>query len=267
MELKFSEKASVIYHNIFDYPLMEDELYKWKCGENIKGNTGVIYKNNFYLLDGKEKIIRRRIENEKNSNNKLKIAKKAAKLISKIPMIRFVGITGALAMKNASKNSDIDLMIVTTSNSLWTSRLLVYGLLLISGFKLRIPRNKNEKNRLCLNIWMDENDLIWREIDRNVYTAHEMAQITPIVNKNKTYEKLLWKNKWILNYWPNAVKISNVSSFPDNRLSALSFLEKIAFKIQYLHMSRRITREIVTPTRALFHPNNWGKIVIRKLSS
>ena len=158
-------------------------------------------------------------------------------------------------------------MIVTTSNSLWTSRLLVYGLLLISGFKLRIPRNKNEKNRLCLNIWMDENDLIWREIDRNVYTAHEMAQITPIVNKNKTYEKLLWKNKWILNYWPNAVKISNVSSFPDNRLSALSFLEKIAFKIQYLHMSRRITREIVTPTRALFHPNNWGKIVIRKLSS
>ena len=97
MELKFSEKASVIYHNIFDYPLMEDELYKWKCGENIKGNTGVIYKNNFYLLDGKEKIIRRRIENEKNSNNKLKIAKKAAKLISKIPMIRFVGITGALA--------------------------------------------------------------------------------------------------------------------------------------------------------------------------
>jgi len=267
MELRFSEKASVIYHNIFDYPLMKNELSMWKCGKNIKGKIKIIHKDNFYFLKGREVIIKKRKENEKYSKGKLKLARKAAKLISKIPTTKFVGITGALAMRNASRDSDIDLMIVTTNNTLWTSRLLVYGLLLISGFKLRVPNSKNEKNRLCLNMWMDESDLVWKNKDRNIYTAHEIAQIVPIVNKNKTYEKLLWKNKWILDFWPNAIKISNRGFSTNSSQSTLSLLEIVIFKIQYLHMSKRITREVVTPTRALFHPNDWGKIVAKKLSS
>lgn len=267
MELRFSEKASVIYHNIFDYPLTKDELSIWKCGKNIKSNIEIIHKNNFYFLKDREMVIGKRKEYEKYSKGKLKLARKAAKLISKIPTIKFVGITGALAMKNASKNSDIDLMTVTANNTLWTSRLLVYGLLLISGFKLRVPNGKNEKNRLCLNIWLDENDLVWRKKDRNIYTAHEIAQIIPIVNKDKTYEKLLWENRWILDFWPNAIKISNKGFSTNNLQSVLSLFENVMFKIQYLHMSKRITREVVTPTRALFHPNDWGEIVEKKLSS
>ena len=267
MELRFSEKASVIYHNIFDYPLMKNELSIWKSGKNIKGKIEIIHKDNFYFLKGREMIIKRRKENEKYSKNKLKIARKAAKLISKIPTIKFVGITGALAMRNASKKSDIDLMIITTNNTLWTSRLVVYGLLLISGFKLRVPNSKNEKNRLCLNIWLDLSDLVWKNKDRNIYTAHEIAQIVSIVNKDKTYEKLLWGNKWVLNFWPNAIKISNMGFSTNSPQSTLPFLEKVIFKIQYLHMNKKITREVVTPTRALFHPKDWGKIVAKKLSS
>lgn len=267
MELRFSEKASVIYHDIFDYPLMKNELSIWKCGKNIKGNIKIIHKNNFYFLKGREVIIKKRKENEMRSKGKLKIAKKAAKLISKLPTIKFVGITGALSMRNASKNSDIDLMMVTKNHTLWTSRLLVYGLLQISGFKLRVPNSENEKNRLCLNIWLDENDLVWEKKDRNIYTAHEIAQIVPIVNKDKTYEKLLWENKWILDFWPNVITILNSDLYTNTSQSALSFFEKVIFKIQYLHMRKRITRERVTPTRALFHPKDWGKIVAKKLSS
>ena len=278
MELRFSEKASVIYHNIFDYPLTKDELNKWKCSKKIKSKTKTIHQNNFYLLKGRETIIKKRLENEKYSKNKLKIAKSAAKLISKIPTVKFVGITGALAMRNASKNSDIDLMIITTSNLLWTSRLFVYGLLLIKGYKLRSPNNKDEKNKLCLNIWLSENDLEWKKRDRNIYIAHEIAQVVPIYNIEKTYEKLLGQNKWILSFWPNATK---VISNKDIKLAVqknknfitlslyifISFFEKIAFKIQYLYMKKRITREIVIFSRALFHPNDWAKIVIEKLSS
>ena len=31
-------------------------------------------------------------------------------------------------------------------------------------------------------------------------------------------------------------------------------------------MKPKITREVVTPTRAIFHPNDWGKKVLTILS-
>jgi hypothetical protein len=36
----------------------------------------------------------------------------------------------------------------------------------------------------------------------------------------------------------------------------------IAFEIQYQHMKSKMTRETVTRTRALFHPHDWGKVVL-----
>ena len=46
-----------------------------------------------------------------------------------------------------------------------------------------------------------------------------------------------------------------------------STVEKMAFRIQYTYMQKKITREVVTPTRALFHPQDWGKVVFGRLSS
>ena len=56
-------------------------------------------------------------------------------------------------------------------------------------------------------MWLDESDMVWQRKDRNIYTAHEIAQIVPLINKDKTYEKFLSHNRWILDFWPNAVKI------------------------------------------------------------
>lgn len=261
---------TIIYHDIFDYPLTSVELSIWEVGKSITGiasNKNIARKNNFYFVKGRENMIKRRIKNEKHSKEKLGIAKKASKLISKIPMVSFVGVTGALAMKNASKNSDIDLLIITEKDSLWTTRILVYLILFVFGFKIRSPLNKNEKDKLCLNMWLDETNLIWNRKDRNIYTSHEIAQIIPLVNKNKTYEKFLKKNKWILDYWPKSVKISSLYG---SKLPATSYLlfviEKLAFKLQYLYMEPKITREVITSTRAIFHPTDWGKKVLRRLN-
>lgn len=187
-----------------------------------------------------------------------------------------IAVTGSLAMENCSEDSDIDLLIITKKNSLWLTRILVYILLNASGQLLRKPRVKNERDALCLNMWLDESDLIWRRNDRNIYTAHEMAQITPLFNKGKTYEKFINQNKWILDYWPNSVRISSkkqVESSMYGHKTLLhttyyrlqSIVEKFCYWLQKTYMKNKITREVVTPTRALFHPQDWGKIVIKRL--
>jgi len=273
--LLISEKeiASVIYHHIFGFPLTAGELIKWTAGGRAVipnwQEKAVETKNGYYFLKGNASGIYTRLLKERISQRKIKLAKKAAKSLSLIPMIKTIAITGALAMENAAEESDIDLMIIVRKGTLWTSRLLSYLVTWLVGLKIRKPGDKNQKDKLCLNIWLDEKALAWERHDRNLYTAHEIAQIKPLVNKNKTYEKFIAKNAWIHNYWPNAVRIrsSKDKSLTSKVSLFLRFIEKIAFKMQFLYMRKKITREIITPHKALFHPNDWGKVVLQQFSS
>lgn len=262
------DKSSLKYHDIFDYPLTKADLFRWKIGTKFKIKNlklAIKHKNGFYFISGREEIIKKRIENEKHSFKKIKIARKSARLISKIPTVVFLGLTGALAMNNAGKNSDIDFLIITKKDTLWLTRFWVYLLLKINGHNLRKPGLKNEKDKLCLNMWLDESNLVWDKRDRNIYTAHEIAQIRPLFSRNKIYQKFLYKNTWVLDYWPNAVKINRAQLKINNTKSWVKFFNKIAFVSQYLYMKEKITREVVTPTRAIFHPNDWGKRVLTRL--
>jgi D-beta-D-heptose 7-phosphate kinase/D-beta-D-heptose 1-phosphate adenosyltransferase len=257
-------KETILYHDIFSYPLKKDELVKWRAGFSSKKKVKTSSKKGFHFREGREAIISQRFLREKISKEKLKIAKRASKLIGKLPTVKMVGVTGSLAMMNADENSDIDLMIITKNGSLWTTRLLVYGLLKINGFDLRKAGSSIEKNKLCLNMWLDERDLKIKK--RNIYSAHEIAQIRLLLNKNKTYERLLSENEWVLKYWPNAVRIMKVSENNDSGLS-FGILEKLAFWLQYRKMRNKITREVVTSTRAFFHPFDWGREISHLLTS
>lgn len=247
------KNISVRYHNIFDYKLTKDEAVKWQYKKQRTVVSGIKNKS--------------RLQREKYSEKKLEIAKRASKLISKVPTVLFVGITGSLAMMNASKNSDIDLIVITKSNFLWTTRFLVYFLVLVSGFSLRKPDQKNEKDKLCLNMWLDQTSLVWEKKDRNIYTAHEIAQIVPLVNKENIYEIFLSRNKWALDYWPNVVSIKKGIYHNQKSKHKTNVVERLLFFVQFQYMKNKITTEIVTRNKAIFHKNNWGKVVISKLAS
>lgn len=276
--LEECEKASVFYHNLFDFPMNFVDLVRWrmdeKCIASIKNDAIVASKNGYHYFSGRDGLIYKRTLRKRISGKKTEIAKKASKIISFIPSIKMVAVTGSLAMQNSDDNSDIDLMIVTKAGSLWTTRLLSYFVTSLLGVKTRRSGDKKQKDKLCLNMWMDENDLIWHK--HNIYSAHEIAQIVPLINKNNTYEKFLLKNKWILSYWPNAVRIKNQEARIKEKAlknalftildSLFIFIEKLAFNLQKNYMKKKISREVVTPTRALFHPQDWSRVVMNRLS-
>lgn len=248
---------SVKYHRIFDYDLVKSDFPKWlhKSDKNVSGVRNI------------KSLTRQR--REKYSQLKLKIAKKASSVISKIPSVLFIGVTGSLAMMNAKKDSDIDLLIITQKNELWITRLIVYFVFKIMNYKVRSPNADDEKDKLCLNMWLDEGDLVWDKKDRNIYTAHEIAQIIPLINKGRTYERFIYLNRWVLNYWPNAVVVEKIkTSIRDKSYEASShFFNTLAYDFQKLYMKNKMTKEVVTKTRAIFHPKDWGRIVLSKLSS
>ena len=269
-DLSDGEKTAVIYHDIFDYPLAISDLVRWSAGtipELALDGVSLSSKNGLFFVRGREGLVYKRLLRKRISAKKLEIAKAASKILVLLPSVKMVAVTGSLAMQNSTDEGDIDLMIVTKKGTLWITRLAVYLVLSIAGYGLRKPGDKNQKDKLCLNMWFDEDDLIWRNC--NIYTAHEIAQVVPLVNKGHAYEKFLLKNKWIFKYWPNAVKIGNRKFNGKLKMKTGNFLqqtlESICYRVQYLHMKAKITRETVTPTRAVFHPQDWGEVVLDRL--
>ncbi len=264
-DLSPNETFSVFYHNIFDYPLNFPELIKWTPHNPPTVKVDVDCKNGFYFVRNRSGLVYKHLVRERISQKKIKIASNASKIIALVPTVKMVGITGSLAMKNASKGSDIDLIIITKEGKLWLTRIMTYMVLKLMNFKVRKP-GKKERGELCLNIWLDQSNLKWGSKERNFFTAHEILQIIPLVDKDHIYEHFLSENKWALDFWPNAIEIKpKTNSLKYTKQFKFNVLETLAFKFQALYMKGKITRETVGPTRAIFHPNDLSKKILNKL--
>lgn len=272
-----SKVLALIYHDFFDYPLTAHELDRWKVGRKyknaLKKTPQIAKKENYFFIKNREKTVSTRKKRERISHKKIDIAAKGVGVLSKVPTILFVGITGSLAMKNAKDISDVDLMIISRKNTLWTSRLIAFFIFKLLGYRVRKSGDSEERNKLCLNIWIDERFLKWK--NKNIFTAHEIAQVVPIFNKNKTYEKFIRENNWIKEYWPNALLFQNSIIESKNNASLIInvllfffdllvfVFEPFVYVLQRLHMAEKITNETVEKNMALFHPNDLSKPVVK----
>ena len=270
------EFSSIIYHDMFDYPLTFKDMIRWKTGTGIKPllkEASVVQSSGYYYLEGQKPLVLKRTMRMRLSKKKIAIANKAARLLSIIPSVKMVGLTGALAMRNTNDDSDIDFMIVTKEGTLWTTRMLAYVLLKAFGMEMRKPGNHNQKDKMCLNIWIDEKDVAWERSSQNIFTAHEIAQIEPLFDRGGVYRNIMEKNKWLKRYWPNAVQKKYFTKKATDNLYSNTFmlpfllLEPLSRKIQMVYMKNKITRETVTPTKALFHPVDWSSIVVDRLQN
>ncbi len=264
VKLQESEKASVYYHSIFDYPLSDIDLKKWKATGKIGSQWNVYKFKKYYYAQGKFMTINKREKREFISKTKIEIAKRAASLLERIPSVLFVGVTGSVAMHNADKSSDVDLMIITQKGTLWTTRFISWMLFKIAKISVRSYSNRVEKDKICTNIWLDENNIKWQE--KNIFTAHEIAQVIPLINKKETYEKFMKENIWIKKYW-QVKKTKNLWEKINNNgqeVLILRFFEPFAYFLQRIYMFGKITNEKVSFGKAIFHTKDLSNIVDKK---
>jgi D-beta-D-heptose 7-phosphate kinase/D-beta-D-heptose 1-phosphate adenosyltransferase len=291
-DLQVAVVKTLCYADIFNYPLTIKELHKfliYKKKTSLKAllyaiktleNNSVINQRQSYLfLKGRNQILEKRLQRKKYSHQKLKIAQKVGDWLKLIPAIQAIAVTGTLAMENTKKEDDIDLMIITSKNRLWLTRIFVIALVSLIA-KRRTPgilktEDGRWNNAICLNLFLDTSTISIPKTRQNLYTAHEVVQTKFLWSRNKTKEKFLMKNYWILNYLPN----SNIPKQPKKTMPARrslefwkqlnngaisKFLEHLAFKLQFLYMKSKITEELVAKNYAYFHPRNTGKTILNK---
>ena len=186
---------TIAYADVFDYPLTPRELKEWM----IFGGPMPKERKAWYFRRKETVIIRE--TRSPFQEEKWRIAKNAASILSHIPTIRLVGVTGGLAMQNAKKDDDIDFFIITASGALWTTRL--FCLVLLSGLR-RKHNNLHVANTICLNMFVSEDSLAIP--DHDLFAAHEILQMRPIFERHNTYKKFLTANTWVKYFLPNAWK-------------------------------------------------------------
>lgn len=197
--------STLCYHDLFDYPLTIKELHRFLIGKKVslkKLKPKIKSFNGFHFLPGRKKIIALRQKREKISQQKLTIARQVSRWLRLIPTIKLIAVTGAVAVNNAKKKDDIDLLIITAANRLWLTRFFSLLLSEILGRRRKI-RDIDTADKICFNIWLDENHLALPKLKRNLFTAHEICQMQVIQQKNNLYQKFLNANQWSAEFLPN----------------------------------------------------------------
>ncbi len=215
--------ATISYYDILNFPLTSFEVWKYLLAWNMEHGT---WNNNnvekstlgeivetlesrelkkyieesrgFYFLKGRKKLVERRIQNDKNSIVKYKIAERIVWWLRFVPFVRMIAVTGTLAMKNSERSSDIDFFVVLEKGKIWTGRLLVTLVVHLLGKR----RYGNKiKNRICLNYFIAAGSL---EIKRqDLFAANEYSFIYTLLGFD-IYKKFGEANiGWIKKYKPN----------------------------------------------------------------
>lgn len=274
LAVSHSRFLALVYHDLFDYPLTRDELWYWQMGESQEPKHIVERFGNIVFLEGREKNILKRLGKARASKKKIAIARRAAGVLALLPTVKMVGVSGGLSMNNADENDDIDLIIITAVDTLWITRLLSFVLLWAAGLKLRRFGEKELADKLCLNMWITQGNLGFAP-RYDVYTAHEIAQIKVLKDKECVYKKLLKENAWVRSFFPNAFdvsfKLSQKTGTKGDALiskiinyalqNLLRLFDLAAYLLQSRYMAGKKTKEKVERGRAMFHPLPWNKTV------
>ncbi|MBI2596442.1 nucleotidyltransferase domain-containing protein [Candidatus Daviesbacteria bacterium] len=290
------EKAilkTLIYSDIFDYPLKAWEIHKWliekksslqqteKAISHLVQSAKCKVQKQYYLLPKRQKIVATRLKREAQSKKYLRQAKIVSQFFKVIPWVKLVGISGSLAMGNAGKKDDIDLFVITANNKLWLSRFFLLIITDMLGKRREKEKSKQKSaGKICINILLEENQLAQK--DKNIYLAHEVLQMRVLWQRDGVYQKFLEENSWVFKFLPNwisSIKLTKNSNLKTQNYSlnlktfkiifdicnlTFDIFEKIAKFFQLKYMGKPKGRERISASALYFHPEDSREKILRE---
>ncbi len=263
---------TLAYSAVFDYPLTFHQLctylisnrkFKYltfkealvdleKAGKlKIRDGKIFLYKNSPKNWDKRKENTKRLLDNVQPAIQKLKI----------IPWIKLLALTGSIAAYNANQRDDVDIFIISQKNRVWLTRLFVV-LILKSVGKYRTEKNPTKK--VCPNIYIDETQMAWPKEKQNLYVAHEIIMMHPLINRDNSYFDFVNANKWLGSFLPSADAGNKIKPKTQKYTNSRTVdkLEKLLMSLQIKYMQKKKQNEITEPSLIHFNKNDWNKKIL-----
>lgn len=254
-DYKKAVHATLAYFDCFEYPLTFQEMCQYllkvepdkgKIQMALRENTCIKKQGSYYQL-------RTSRDHDKTRKERAVVAKGLWKKVNRyrwifesIPYVRVVAICNTLAINNTSKNSDIDLFIITQEKRLFTSRLILTFWLHLLGIR---RHGKKVAGRFCLSFFITENHLSLESIcikPQDIYLAYWIRTLQPITGSLEVYEKFMNANR----FWLNKFFIQNSFAKLTHYKKPNRFLQKIQ-NLQEIFLNTSLGEKIET------HLESW----------
>lgn len=236
-------------------------------------------KNGFYFLPGRSHYLEIRQKQYDISEKLWGKAVLATKILSIIPFIKSIIVNNSLARFGADKTSDIDFLIITEKNKIWTVKIFASGLLWILGLK---RQGKHIAGQVCLSMFLSNDKMNLEYLapkEREFFLAYWIAENAPLLDRDKTFQEYKDENKWIKKYLPNSSHVItdyfiNLKKpvFSDSLRKIFGFILKPArfedlFRYIQLVMIKSKQKKLGNPTSVIFNDNlikfhitNWKRL-------
>lgn len=181
---------------------------------------------------------------------KIKIAKKTANILSIVPHIKMIALSGSVANLSAKNESDIDIFIVTRKNFIFSVRYLCVFLITIFGLKCN-PKKNEFADKISLSFFLNENNLNMDRLSKNSKEENLRAkwiyEIIPMYDEHLTYLDFMDKNSWVKKYYKNYYTYMTIKTKNIKLNYILYFFKKIFELISFVgvgYIFEKIVRHI-----------------------
>jgi hypothetical protein len=194
---------AVTYAALFDYPLTLSQLRDslvgvaadetaimawWKKSALLQAT--VEHRDGFFFPAGRAELIATRARREALSRALLRRDRHMLALVSRLPFVRMVALSGSLAHLNSEDDADADLFVITRAGCVW----------LVTVTTLVISKLMGWRKRLCLNYVISERQMTVTPPD--LFTANQIIHLRPISGFS-TFRRFLDANPFVAEWYPN----------------------------------------------------------------
>jgi hypothetical protein len=198
---------TVLYADIFQFPMTAEEIHHFLIHDRpvslevirqtLAASTTlrqlVDYNGDYVVYDGHHDSAQVRRARQASSAHLWPLALRSGIWLARLPFVRMVALTGALAVRNAAADDDdLDYLLVTEPGRVWLAR--AFAIVLVRLGRLRGVE-------ICPNYVLSASALLQNR--RDIFIAHEVVQMVPFYGL-ALYAQLRGVNAWVDAYLPNA---------------------------------------------------------------
>lgn len=217
--------ATLAYFELFDYPLKSEEvtryLYRLKPDAHavdvtLNESRILLIRGSYFQIDSKENLVEKRHDRELIAKRFWKRVHRFRWIFQITPFMELTAVCNNLALSNTNATSDIDLLILTKPERLFTARLWITGWLHLLGVR---RHGKKIAGRFCLSFFAANGALNMEEIQKgnhDIYLAYWLQTLQPIGGNRDVYENLLEDNApWLKRFFYEK-PLYNMHHFKEN---------------------------------------------------
>jgi hypothetical protein len=194
---------SVVYASLFDYPLTLAQLRQTLIestqtpSEVLAGYNGsaalqaaIEFRDGFFFPRGRADLIDERRRRETRSRSFLHRHRAILQLVSALPYVRMVALSGSIAHLNLEGTGDLDLFIVTRGRRVWSATVAT----------VLLAKLLRRRRIVCANFVVADTRLVLEQQD--LFAASQVIHLKPLIGRD-VFRELLDKNPFVFRFYPN----------------------------------------------------------------